>query len=109
MRLALCVLLVASLVLAGCGDGRSAHGFFPPGSTPITTSGFVDTIQFTSIPDLSGSFIDVTIITLVQPDFDFFSETTFCGDAVRFFPFDVFITVRFVPANPCVISFTVET
>jgi hypothetical protein len=44
----------------------------------------------------------------VNSDFDFFSETTFCGDAVRFFPLDAFVEVKFVPANPCVISFTVD-
>ncbi len=108
MGRALCVLLVGSLVLAACGGGGSVHAIFPPGSTAITTSGFVSTIQFTSIPDLSGNFIDATIITLVQPDFDFFSETTFCGDAIRFFPFDAFVEMKFVPASPCVVSFTMD-
>ena len=106
MRRTLCVLLIASLIIAGCG-GQPVRGAFPLSSTVIA-SGFVSTIEFTSIPDLSGNPIDATIITLVQPDFDLFSEITFCGDAVGFFPFDTFVEVEFVPANPCVVSFTVD-
>jgi hypothetical protein len=107
MRRTLCALLVASLIIAGCGGRPIVRGAFPPGNAVIA-SGFISTIEFTSIPDLSGNLIDATIVTLVQPDFDFFSEITFCGDAVGFFPFDTFVDVEFVPANPCVVSFTVD-
>jgi hypothetical protein len=107
MRRALCALLVGSLIIAGCGGQTTVRSAFPPGST-IIASGFVSTIEFTSVPDMSGNLIDATIITLVQADFDFFSEITFCGDAVGFFPFDTFVDVEFVPANPCVVSFTVD-
>ena len=107
MRRTLCALLVGSLIIAGCGGRTSVRGGFPPGSTVIA-SGFVSTIDFTIIPDLSGNLVDATIVTLVQPDFDFFSEIAFCGDVVGFFPFDTFVDVEFVPANPCVVSFTVD-
>lgn len=103
-RACILVILAWGVILAGCGGTTRTQGMFPPGSTVVRTSGFVSFLQFTSIRDLNGAVIDVTLVTLVNNEAAI--DLTFCGDAIRFFPVNDFVEVTFVPATPCISVFS---
>ncbi len=94
-RLAAVLLLVVSLV--GCG-GVTSFGFFSNFSA-ATTSGVVSIVHFTVVSEPGGTFVNVTVVTLVQNGSS--STTNFCGDVRNRFPMNTFVNVSFNPGQPC--------
>jgi hypothetical protein len=94
-RLAAVLLLLFFLV--GCSGVTSFHAFFNPGLA--STSGVVSIVHFTVISGSGGTFINVTIVTLVENGFA--NTNTFCGDVRSLFPMNTFVNVSFNPGPPC--------
>ncbi len=96
MRRVAAVLLLVVL-LPGCNGITSFHAFFTPNLA--TASGVVSIVHFTVISGPGGTFVNVTLVTLVQNGFG--ATDTFCGDVRNQFPLNTFLTVNFTPGQPC--------
>ena len=96
MKRALCILLVGLMGCSGVVSFRTTT--FQPTDTLFTVSGFVSSIQLTSVP-ANGVFVDVTIVTFLHDGTA--SSVTFCGDWVDVFFLDVFTEVDFFNGFPC--------
>lgn len=94
-RLAAVLLLV--VFLPGCSGVTSFRAFFTP--SIASTSGVVSIVHFSVISGPGGTFVNVTIVTLVQNGFG--TTDTFCGDVRNQFPMNTFVTVNFTPGQPC--------
>ena len=96
MRRALCILLIG---LVGCnGVTHFRTTTVQPSTTLFSVSGFVSSLQLTSVPT-NGIFIDVTIVTFLHDGTS--SAVTFCGDFVDEFFLDAFTQVDFFSGVPC--------
>ena len=96
MRRLAAVLLLA-VTLAGCGGVTSFSFFSNPGLA--RTSGLVSIVHFTVVSGPGGTFVNVTVVTLVQNGFS--NTTDFCGDVRNDFPMNTFVNVNFNPGQPC--------
>ncbi len=94
-RLAIALALI--LLLIGCGGVTSFSFFSNPGLA--STSGVVSIVHFSVVSGPGGTFVNVTIVTLVQNGFG--TTDTFCGDVRNQFPMNTFVTVNFTPGQPC--------
>jgi hypothetical protein len=94
-RLPAVLLLVVLLV--GCNGVTTFSAFSNPGVS--NASGVVSIVRFTAIIGPSGTFVNVTIVTLVQNGFS--NDNTFCGDVRNHFPMNTFVNVNFNPGQPC--------
>ena len=94
-RLAAVLLLVVSLV--GCSGVTSFSFFSNLGAD--TTSGIVSIVHFTVVSGPGGTFVNMTVVTLVQNGFS--NTTDFCGDVRNQFPMNTFVNVKFNPGQPC--------
>ena len=95
LRLVAVLLLVA--MLAGCSGVTSFSFFSNPGSA--RTSGVVSIVHFTVVSGPGGTFVNVTVVTLLQNGFS--NTTDFCGDVRNQFPMNTFVNVSFNPGQPC--------
>ena len=93
MRRILAVLLIC---LLGCGGGsfRGTLGF---GNTVFSVTGFVISIELTTVPNAT---IPVTIVTFL-PDFIPATTVIFCGDLTQQLFLDDFATVNFIQGLSC--------
>jgi len=84
MRLLLVLLIVLSLLLAGCGQVFVGFVSNPGGTTHV--SGTVSTVQLGFLNDGHGTLINFTAVTFVNAG----TATTinFCGDQQNGFPID---------------------
>ena len=93
---AFCVFLLGLMGCNGVANFRTTS--FQPTETTFTVSGFVSSIQLTSVP-ANGVFVDVTIVTFLHDGTS--SSVTFCGDLVDEFFLDAFTEVDFLSGIPC--------
>jgi hypothetical protein len=96
MRRALCILLVGLVGCSGVVNFRTTT--FRTSDTLFTVSGFVSSIQLTTVT-ANGFFVDVTIVTFLHDATS--STVTFCGDLVDEFFLDAFTEVDFFSGSPC--------
>ena len=94
-RLPAVLLLV--VLLAGCNGVTTFSAF--SNLSGSNTSGVVSIVRFTVIIGDNGTFVNVTIVTLVQNGFS--NDNTFCGDVRNQFPMNTFVNVNFNPGRPC--------
>jgi len=97
MKPLLALLVLSSLLLAGCG-AIVVRGALNPGGT-VTASGVVSVVRLTFAADDKGSSITVTVVTLVQSGAA--QDLTFCGSQVSQFPMDTFVTAKFTAGSSC--------
>ena len=98
MKRLLALLILAALVLAGCGGTVAVRSAFDPGGT-VTTSGTVSIVRLTFTSDDQGNTIQVTVVTLLQSGTA--QTLNFCGSQVSQFPMDTMVTAKFVPGGSC--------
>ena len=85
------------VLLAGCNGVTTFNAFSNPGVS--NASGVVSIVRFTVVSGANGTFVNVTIVTLVQNGFS--NDNTFCGDVRNRFPMNAFVHVNFNPGQPC--------
>ncbi len=90
-------LVLASLMLAGCG--AIIVGGTLNGGNAAVASGVVSVVRLTFASDGNGASITVTVVTLTQSGSA--QEFTFCGSQVSQFPMDTFVTTRFTAGTAC--------
>jgi hypothetical protein len=102
MKCLLSLLIVFSLLLAGCGAVvvRGALN----GDT-LVAAGMVSIVRLTFAFD-GNTLVTVTVVTLLQSGTA--QTLTFCGSQVNQFPMDTFVTTRFTPGRTCATLVTVS-
>jgi uncharacterized protein YceK len=103
MKSLIALVLVSSLLLAGCG-AIVVRGALNQGST-VTASGVVSVVRLTFASDDKGGSITVTVVTLLQTGSA--QDLTFCGSQVSQFPMDAFVTAKFTTGTTCSTLLTV--
>lgn len=107
MRRLLTLVVLACLILAGCGGTVTVQGAINSGvpatkggtTTTTSASGTVSIVHLSSTSDSQGSSTQVTVVTLVQQGGA--QTITFCGSQVSQFPMNTFVSASFVAGNSC--------
>jgi hypothetical protein len=97
MKRLLSLLVLASLLLSGCGAvfvGGTLNG-----GDVVVVSGTVSIVHLTFSSDGNGNSITITVVTLLQTGGA--QTLNFCGSQVSQFPMDAFVTTKFTNGTPC--------
>jgi hypothetical protein len=98
MKRLLALLVLLSLVLAGCSGTVFVGGAINNGPI-VVASGVVSIVRLTFASNGNGTSVTVTVVTLLQTSAA--QTLTFCGSQVGQFPMNTFVTTQFTAGTTC--------
>lgn len=98
MKRLLALLILLSLILAGCGGTVFLGGAINNGPI-VVASGVVSIVRLTFASSGNGTSVTVTVVTLLQTSAA--QTLTFCGSQVSQFPMNTFVSTQFTAGTTC--------